>query len=73
MTEVLLGDGHCVNECPKGSFVSANKTYGFDVNVCLSCATGCLKCINANQCLECDLSKGFNLINQLCIPTCPLG
>lgn len=73
MTEVLLDDGHCVNECPKGSFMTVNKTNGFDINVCFSCPAGCLRCINTNQCAECDQSKGYNLINHSCIPTCPLG
>ena len=73
MTEVLLEDGHCVHDCPNGFYISVNKTNGFETNVCLSCLAGCLNCINANQCAECDQSKGYHLIGQTCIPTCPLG
>ncbi len=71
MTEVLLDDGHCVNECPVGFYVGVNKTNDMEINICLSCSIGCRRCINSNQCTECDGSKGYNLKNENCIPTCP--
>jgi hypothetical protein len=69
-TEVLLDDGHCVNDCPDGKYIGKSKSTEVETNICLSCATGCKSCVNLNQCKECDRSKGYNLVNQFCAPTC---
>lgn len=31
-----------------------------------SCAQGCLKCNQNNQCLLCDYTKGYQLIDHTC-------
>ena len=48
--EVLLGDGHCVNKCPSGSYKTTRNTINFQTNICLPCSTGCTSCTNRNQC-----------------------
>jgi proprotein convertase subtilisin/kexin type 5 len=73
MTEVLLEDGHCVNECPLGSYMSENNTIEIETNICLSCSMGCKQCTNINQCSQCDEANGYKLQGQQCIPTCAAG
>ncbi|CAM4806457.1 unnamed protein product [Rotaria magnacalcarata] len=73
ITEVLLEEGHCVNECPSGTFVNATQKDSLPTNVCLPCLTGCKKCISSAFCIECDSSKGYNIIGLYCAPTCLAG
>lgn len=73
LTEVLLNDGHCVHECPDGSYTSENKGIEVETNICLPCQIGCKKCLNDKQCKECDTTKGYNLQEGNCIPTCEIG
>jgi proprotein convertase subtilisin/kexin type 5 len=73
LTEVLLNDGHCVNDCPDGFYIGKNPSNDVETNICLPCATGCKKCLNLNQCKECDGTKGYVLMNQFCAPTCQPG
>ena len=71
--EVLLDDGHCVNECPLGFYKSEKITIEYRTNICLPCAIGCKRCLNKDQCRECDRSKGYKLSNSNCIPICQPG
>ncbi|CAF2921794.1 unnamed protein product [Rotaria sp. Silwood2] len=73
INEVLLDDGHCVNKCPLGSYKSEKKTIDFQTNICLQCSIGCISCNNINQCLQCDESKRYKLVDSNCIPTCKQG
>jgi hypothetical protein len=73
MTEVLLDDGHCVNECPAGFYISENRTNYIETNICLPCLIGCKKCVSPNRCMECDGSKEYTLKDQNCIPKCKSG
>ncbi|UJR30781.1 hypothetical protein I4U23_018301 [Adineta vaga] len=72
-TEVLLNDGHCVNQCPESFYKSENKAIEYETNVCLPCSIGCTMCTNANQCRRCNESKGYKLMNEICVPTCKPG
>ncbi len=69
--EVLLNDGHCVNDCPSGFYISENKTSDIETNICAPCLTGCKSCNNPKTCRECDLSNGYHLQGEDCIPSCP--
>ena len=71
--EVLLDDGHCVHQCPSGSYKSEKNTIEFQTNVCLPCSMGCKLCTNKDQCRECDQSKGYKLIDSTCVPICQPG
>jgi proprotein convertase subtilisin/kexin type 5 len=73
ITEVLLDDGHCVNECPAGSFVNTSKGESVDANFCSPCSTGCEKCVNHQHCLQCSASAGYTLKGVDCLPTCAAG
>jgi proprotein convertase subtilisin/kexin type 5 len=73
INEVLLDDGHCVNQCPVGSYRNEKTTIDFQTNICLPCAIGCQLCTNKDQCRQCDESKGYKLINSNCISTCQPG
>ncbi|CAF1328959.1 unnamed protein product [Adineta steineri] len=70
MNEVLLDDGHCVNQCPLGFYKSQKQTMDYQTNVCLPCSIGCKKCNNISQCYQCDESKGYKLINSVCVLNC---
>ncbi|CAF1326941.1 unnamed protein product [Adineta steineri] len=72
VTEVLLNDGHCVNDCPDGSYINESITNEIDTNICMPCSIGCKKCNKENQCSECDGSKGYHFQGGYCVPTCPL-
>ena len=73
VTEVLLDDGHCVNDCPAGFFVNITKSETIETNICSACPTGCKKCLNPAQCLQCDETQGYKLQNSQCVPTCASG
>jgi len=73
LNEVLLLDGHCVNQCPVGTFKKEQKTIEIETNVCLLCENGCRKCLDENQCQLCEEDKGFRLINSKCKPICQAG
>ncbi len=73
ITEVLLNDGHCVNECPSGLYISENKSNDIETNICLPCPTGCKICSHQYLCQECDDKKGYYLKDQNCVPTCEPG
>ncbi|CAF0847835.1 unnamed protein product [Rotaria sp. Silwood1] len=73
ITEVLLSDGHCVNECPAGSYESEKKTNEIQTNICLPCPIGCKLCTNANDCSQCDEIKGYHIDGRKCLPTCQSG
>ncbi|CAF2914819.1 unnamed protein product [Rotaria sp. Silwood2] len=66
ITEVLLVDGHCVNECPAGSYETEKKTNEIQTNICLPCPTGCKRCTNLNDCSECDAVQGSFLLDTHC-------
>ncbi|CAF0849788.1 unnamed protein product [Adineta ricciae] len=68
--EILLDDGHCVNECPVGYYKHEKQTIEYQTNTCLPCSIGCTKCLDINDCRRCDESKGYKLINGACVPTC---
>ncbi|CAF3855729.1 unnamed protein product [Adineta steineri] len=72
VTEVLLNDGHCVNDCSDGFYINKSKTNEIDTNICMPCSIGCKKCNKENRCKECDGSKGYHFQGEYCVPTCPL-
>lgn len=73
MTEVLLNDGHCVNDCPEAFFMTENRTNETKTNICLPCPSGCTRCDGESSCGRCNMDKGFYLQDRMCVPTCNKG
>ncbi|CAF0988171.1 unnamed protein product [Rotaria sordida] len=73
ITEVLLTDGHCVNECPAGSYEMEKKTNEIQTNICVPCPIGCKRCTDLHDCSECDTFKGYYKVGRQCFPTCDSG
>ncbi|UJR15817.1 hypothetical protein I4U23_002746 [Adineta vaga] len=70
VTEVLLSDGHCVNDCPDGFYINESRTVEIETNVCLPCTLGCKGCNKEKQCVRCYEDKGYHLVGDECAPTC---
>ena len=71
--DVLLDDGHCVSQCPLSMYRDERKTPEFQTQVCLPCSDGCLKCSDGEKCETCDQSRGYRLVDFVCVAVCPLG
>jgi proprotein convertase subtilisin/kexin type 5 len=65
LSPYYLLQGSCLQICPNYTFSNPN---GW---ICSTCVSPCEMCSTNASCSSC--ANGYNLYNQTCLLTCPLG